>query len=399
MKSLPRRILPAATAAVLIAALVYALMPRPVEVDLSSVDRGPLEVVVREDGKTRIKDRYVVASPLAGKLERIHLRSGDVVVADKALIAVIEPSDPDLLDPRARAQAEAKVHAAKAQKSQVETQLQRARVNHDFAKVDLDRVGGGFAAKTLSHQELDVAEQKEQSAGIALREAEFAVQVADFEQEQASAVLLRAGSDVGDKEWRHEIFSPINGKVLRVFQESATVVSPGTKLVELGEPSDLEIEADVLSTYGVQILPGARVSIEHWGGVQPLHGRVRLVEPSGFTKVSSLGVEEQRVNVIIDFTDKPATRATLGDAFRVEARIVIWENPNVLRVHAGALFRTDKEWTVFVMENGRAEQRKVSIGQSNEDFAEVLGGLQEGESVIIFPTDRVRAGVKVKSRP
>lgn len=398
MKIPPRRFLPITIALFMVAALVFALMPRAVEVDVSSVGRGPLEVMVHEDGKTRIKDRYVLASPLAGKLERIHLRSGDVVTADKTLIAVIVPSDPDLLDPRARAQAEAKVHAAKAQKNQVEAQLQRARVNYDYAKVDFDRVSGGYAAKTLSHQELDVSEQKELSSGIALHEAEFAVQVADFELEQMRAVLLRASSDIGDKEWRHEIFSPISGKVLRVFQESATVLTSGTKLVELGDPSDLEIEADVLSTYGVQILPGARVSIEHWGGAQPLRGRVRLVEPSGFTKVSSLGVEEQRVNVIIDFTDKPAVRSTLGDAFRVEARIVLWENPNVLRIHAGALFRSNEQWTVYVIENGRAVWRNVTIGQSNEDIAEVLGGLHEGERVIIYPTDRVQAGTRVKPR-
>jgi HlyD family secretion protein len=398
MKTRSRRILPIVGAAVVAAALVYAFLPRPVEVDVASVDRGPLEVTVLEDGKTRIKDRYVVASPLAGKLERIRLRSGDAVTADKDLIAVIVPSDPDLLDPRARAQAEAKVHAAEALKNQVEAQLQRARVNHEYAKVNLERANSGFAAKTISHQELDDAEQKELSAGNALREAEFAVQVTAFELEQARAVLLRAGSDTGAKEWRHEIQSPITGKVLRVFQESSTIVTPGTKLIELGDPSDLEIEADVLSTDGVQIEPGARVSIEHWGGPQSLRGRVRLVEPSGFTKVSALGVEEQRVNVIIDFADKPADRATLGDAFRVEARIVIWENPNVLRVPAGALFRSDGKWAVFVIDNNRAVLRLLSIGRSNDDYAEVLEGLRESDRVVIYPTDRVQDGVKVKPR-
>jgi HlyD family secretion protein len=390
--------MPIIGATAVVAALVYAFMPRPVEVDVASVDRGPLEVTVREDGKTRIKDRYVVASPLAGKLERIRLRSGDSVTADKDLIAVIVPSDPDLLDPRARAQAEAKVHAAEALKSQVEAQLQRARVNHDYAKVNLERANAGFAAKTISHQELDDAEQKELAAGNALREAEFAVQVAAFELEQARAVLLRAGSDTGAEEWRHEIQSPITGKVLRVLQESATIVTPGTKLIELGDPSDLEIEADVLSTDGVQIEPGARVSIEHWGGPQPLRGRVRLVEPSGFTKVSALGVEEQRVNVIIDFADKSADRATLGDAFRVEARIVIWENPDVLRVPAGALFRSDGKWAVFVIDNNRAVLRLLSIGRSNDDHAEVLEGLRESDRVVIYPTDRVQSGVRVKPR-
>ena len=242
MKNPTRRILPAAGAALFAAVMVYAFMPRPVEVDVVSVDRGPLEVTVREDGKTRIKDRYVVAAPLAGKLERIRLRSGDAVKAEQDLIAVIVPSDPDLLDPRARAQAEAKVRAAEALKSQVEAQQQRARVNHDYAKVNLERVKMNYANRAASHQDVDDAEEKELTTSNALRAAEFAVQVAAFELDQARAVLLRAGSDVGAKEWRHEIHSPITGKVLRVLQESSTVVAPGAKLVEVGDPAHVEGE-------------------------------------------------------------------------------------------------------------------------------------------------------------
>ena len=398
MKNPTRRILPAAGAALFAAVMVYAFMPRPVEVDVVSVDRGPLEVTVREDGKTRIKDRYVVAAPLAGKLERIRLRSGDAVKAEQDLIAVIVPSDPDLLDPRARAQAEAKVRAAEALKSQVEAQQQRARVNHDYAKVNLERVKMNYANRAASHQDVDDAEEKELTTSNALRAAEFAVQVAAFELDQARAVLLRAGSDVGAKEWRHEIPSPITGKVLRVLQESSTVVAPGAKLVEVGDPADLEIEADVLSTDGVQIQPGARVFIEHWGGPHPLEGRVRLIEPSGFTKISALGVEEQRVNAIIDFSDQSGERPTLGDAFRVEVRIVIWENPNALRVPAGTLFRLAEKWAVFVIENSRASLRQVAIGRSNDEHAEVLEGLKEGDRVILYPTDRVQQDVKIRPR-
>lgn len=398
MKTRSRRILPVAGAALAVAALVYALMPRPVEVDVSRVDRGPLEVTVRDDGKTRIKDRYVVAAPLAGKLERIRLRSGDSVTADKDLIAAIVPTDPDLLDPRARAQAEAKVHAAEASKSQADAQLQRARVTQIYAKENLQRTNANYAVNAVSHQEVDDAELKELVADKLVREAEFSTQVASFELEQARAVLLRAGSDAEAKEWRHEIHSPITGKVLRVFQESSTIVTPGTKLIELGDPTDLEIEIDVLSTDGVLIKPGARVSIEHWGGERPLRGRVRLVEPSGFTKVSALGVEEQRVNAIIDFTDKPSDRATLGDAFRVEARIVIWDTPAALRVPAGALFRSGEKWAVFRVENDRAVLRTLGIGRSNDEHAEVLSGLEEGDRVIVYPTDRVQQRVKVKAR-
>lgn len=398
MKPRRHRILPFAGAGLVAAALIYAFMPRPVEVDVAVVDRGPMEVTVRENGKTRIKDRYVVAAPLAGKLERIRLRSGDPVAAQKDIVAVIVPSDPDLLDPRARAQAEAKVQAAEALKRQVEAQLQRARVNHEYAVTNLDRANKNLATGAASHQEVDDAEQRQLTAANALREAEFATQVAAFELEQARAVLLRADGSSAADDWRHEIRSPISGKVLRVFQESSTIVTPGAKLVELGDPTDLEIESDLLSTDGVQVQPGARVSIEHWGGGKPLHGRVRLVEPSGFTKVSALGVEEQRVNVIVDFLDKLPERAALGDAFRVEVRIVIWESSAALRVHAGALFRVDERWALFVIENGRAVLRRVEIGRSNDDYAEVLGGLSEGDRVVIYPTDRVQPGVRLTPR-
>jgi HlyD family secretion protein len=398
MKKRFRRFLPVIIPALLAVALIYALAPRPVEVDVAVVDRGQLEVTVREDGKTRIKDRYIVAAPLAGKLERIRLRSGNAVTADQSLLAVIVPSDPDLLDPRARAEAEAKVHAAEALKSQTEAQLQRARVDHDYAKENLKREIKNYAGQIISHKDLDDAELRELSTGNLLKAAEFAAQVAAFEVEQARAVLLRASGNGDAKEWRHEIVSPITGKVLRVFQESSTVVTPGAKLLELGDPTDLEVEVDVLSTDGVQIRPGARVSIEHWGGSQPLRGRVRLVEPSGFTKISALGVEEQRVNAIIDFADKPEAYATLGDAFRVEVRIVIWENASALRVPAAALFRSDEKWAVFAIENGRAVMRLVGIGRSNDEHAEVIQGLREADQVIVYPTDRVKPGVRVKPR-
>ncbi len=398
MKKRFHRFLPVVLLALMASALIYALAPRPVEVDVAVVDRGHLEVTVREDGKTRIKDRYIVAAPLAGKLERIRLRSGNAVTANQSLLAVIVPSDPDLLDPRARAQAEAKVHAAEALKSQTEAQLQRARADRDYAKENLQREIKNYAGQIISHKDLDDAELREVSTANLLKAAEFAAQVAAFELEQARAVLLRASGNGGASEWRHEIVSPITGKVLRVFQESSTIVTPGAKLLELGDPTDLEVEVDVLSTDGVQIQPGARVSIEHWGGSRPLQGRVRLVEPSGFTKISALGVEEQRVNAIIDFTDKPDAYASLGDAFRVEARIVVWESASVLRVPAAALFRSDEKWSVFVIQNGRAVMRAVDIGRSNDEHAEVLSGLQEADQVIIYPTDRVHPGVRVKQR-
>lgn len=400
MKQVRYRILPVLVGLLLIGALVYAFLPQPQDVSVERIKRGPIAVMVREDGKTRIKERYVVSAPLAGKLERSPWHAGDLVTEDKDVLAVIAPSDPDLLDPRARAQAEAKVRAAEALKSQTEAQLQRAKVNQEFAKTTFDRLSKLFAQNGISQQDVDDAEQKALSTNNALKEAEFAAQVAEFELEQARAVLTRAGSgDPGAaKDWRYEIKAPISGRVLKVMQESATVVSPGTKLIEIGNPHDLEIEVDVLSTDAVRIKAGARVQIDHWGGPNLLEGRVRTIEPAAFTKVSALGVEEQRVNVIVDFTSPPEERTALGDGFRVETGIVTWESPDALLVPVSALFRHEDTWAVFVMDHGIATLRPVRTGQSNDLAAEVLEGLQPGEAVIIYPGDKISDGVKVRVR-
>lgn len=399
MKKSAHRILPWLIGAVVIGAIGYSFRPRPIAADVASIGQGPLEITVREDGKTRLRERYIVSAPLAGKLERIQWRAGDPISEAKDVLAVIVPSDPELLDPRARAQAEAKVRAAEALKSQADAQLQRAKVAHDYAKTDLERIRKLYQSNVTSHQEFDNAEERELTAANSLRAAEFGSQVAAFELEQAKAVLLRAAGNSGEtQDWRHEIRSPISGRVLRVFQESSAVISAGTKLLELGNPADLEIETDVLSTDAVRIKPGARVIIEHWGGDQPLEGRVRTVEPSAFTKISALGVEEQRVNVIIDFAGKPEEHASLGDGFRVETRIVVWESPAVLRVPASALFKHDQRWAVFAVENSRARLRAIEIGRGNDEHVEVISGLRDGEQVVVYPSDRVEDGVSIAPR-
>lgn len=399
MKKSAHRILPWLIGAVVIGAIGYSFRPRPVAVDVASIGQGPLEITVREDGKTRLRERYIVSAPLAGKLERIQWHAGDPISEAEDILAAIVPSDPELLDPRARAQAEAKVRAAEALKSQADAQLQRAKVAHDYAKTDLERIRKLYQSNVTSHQEFDNAEERELTAANSLRAAEFGSQVAAFELEQAKAVLLRAAGNSGEtQDWRHEIRSPISGRVLRVFQESSAVISAGTKLLELGNPADLEIETDVLSTDAVRIKPGARVIVEHWGGDQPLEGRVRTVEPSAFTKISALGVEEQRVNVIIDFAGKPEEHASLGDGFRVETRIVVWESPAVLRVPASALFKHEQRWAVFAVENSRARLRAIEIGRGNDEHVEVISGLRNGEQVVVYPSDRVEDGVSIAPR-
>jgi HlyD family secretion protein len=380
-----------------VAALVYGFWPEPVLVEVATVARGPIRVTVDDDGKTRVKERYVISTPLAGHLQRIEWRAGDAVEAGKTLLAVVEPGDPTLLDVRARAEAEARLRTAEASLMMSEAQREQAREAHALARHTLDRAQELATKRTIAAGELDAAEHTEQIARNALRAAEFSVAVAGFEIEQARAALVHAqsSSSGGERPERFEIRSPVSGRVLKMIRESAGPVAAGTELLELGNPAELEIEVDVLSADAVRVKPGAEVIVERWGGEEPLAARVRLVEPAGFLKVSALGVEEQRVNVIADIVDPVERRATLGDGYRIEARIVVGEAADVLRVRSGALFRRGDEWSVFRIANGRAEQRTVRVGLNNGIEAEILEGLEVGDQVVLHPGDRVLPGVRV----
>lgn len=384
----------------MIALVVFAFFPEPVLVDLATVSRGALQVYVEEDGKTRIKERYEVASPLAGRLMRIELKPGDSVKAGKSLVALIEPSDPALLDARALAETEARVKASEAKLKQASPNLERAKVAAEFAETEFGRIRKLRDDNVATDADVEEKELVYRTRAQEFSSARFAEEIARFELEMTRAALLRTkpGSEKGAENSHFEIHSPINGRVLRVFQKSATVVSSGTELLELGDPADLEVEIDVLSFDAVKIQAGNPVSLEHWGGEEPLRGIVRLVEPSAFTKVSALGVEEQRVNVIIDFVDPYEQRESLGDAFRVEARIVVWEEADVLKIPTSALFREGEAWAVFCLRNGQAALQLVQIGQRNGLEAEVLDGLKEGDRVIIHPSDRISPGASVSSR-
>lgn len=380
--------------------LVYAFLPKPVPVDLAVVQRGLLRVTVDEDGKTRIKERFIISAPLTGQLLRIEHKPGAAIKAGESLLAVIEPSDPALLDIRAKAEAEARVKSAEAHKLSAGAKAEATRAAHSMAKQNLERARKLRGTPSISSEEYDQLEHRERMAQEESRAADFALQVAAFDMEQAKAAFLRTRpASPGDPPpGRFEIRSPVHGKVLRVFQESATIVAPGTKLLELGDPSDLEMEIDVLSSDAVKIHPGAKVILEHWGGEEPLMGRVRLIEPAAFLKISALGVEEQRVYVIVDFVDPPAKRLTLGDAYRVEARIVVWENEKALKLPAGALFRQGESWAVFLVQEGQAKLSKVKIGRTNGLETEILDGLKEKDQVILHPSDRVKDGVLIVAR-
>ena len=418
MKNVLSKILVFLLAAAVVASLVYAFLPEPVLVDLAVVERGTLRVTVDEDGKTRIREKYVLSAPLAGRLLRIEMDPGDEVGAATTLLATIEPRDPELLDARSIAQAEARVRAASSAYHRSATDWRQAVANQTDAERDLERTRELHRRNAATESELEDAELLLHIRGEDLRSAKHGQDISRFELQQAEAALVRsrpptetlgeqqsAGEGNGESQgnannggWNFPIVSPIDGRVLRVFQESAAVVTAGTPLLELGDPTDLEVEIDVLSSDAVKIEPGAEVLLEHWGGEETLAGRVRLVEPSAFTKISTLGVEEQRVNVIVDLVDPPEDRPTLGDAFRVEARIVIAQVTDAQKVPTSALFRVGDEWAVFRIASGRAERRIVTVGHQNGLEAEIVEGLQEGDPVIAHPSDKIIDGAQVQQR-
>lgn len=383
----------------IIALIVYAFLPKPVLVDVDRVSRGHLQETVHEDGRTRIIHRYVVAAPLAGNLRRIDLRPGDPVTAGETLLAAIDPAHPVLLDESSRLEAEARIDAAEAALRRTEAGEERARTAVEFARSNLRRMEQLAERNVVPAQELEQAQERLRLAEAELRQAQADRQVGRFEVEQARAALLRLQPNREAITERHlEIRPPVDGVVLRVFQESAQPVATGQPLLELGNPAELEIEIDVLSPDAIRIRPGAAVFLEHWGGEEPLRARVRKVEPAAFTKVSALGVEEQRVWVIADLLDSFEARPALGDGFRVEARIVTWEADDVLRVPSGALFRADGQWAIFAVENGRARLHQVETGRTSGQQTQILRGLEENQAIILHPGDRIRDGVRVQER-
>jgi len=381
-----RRLLPYLGAVLLIAFIVAGLWPKPVPVETAPATVGQLRATVNEEGKTRIRQRYTVCAPVAGQLRRIPFKAGAEVKADETLIAIIDPLSPALLDARTRSTAEAKRDTAAAN-------LEKYRATHEFAASELQRFDKLFAEKTVPIQELEATRMREASTAKEFAAAESALRQAEAEL----ASTWPAGStSAGPSDPPREVKTPASGRVLKVFEENARVVAAGTPLVEIGDPADLEVVVEVLSRDGAGIAPGTRVEFEQWGGGEPLLGRVRLVEPAAFTKVSALGVEEQRVNVVADLLTTAEKRRGVGDNFRVEAKIVVWEAADALKVPAGALFRRGEQWAAFVLVNGRAQLRSVKVGRSSGTETQVLEGLKAGELVILYPGSRVQEGQRVQ---
>jgi HlyD family secretion protein len=378
--------------------LGIALWPSAALVEMARAERGALVVTVDEEGETRVRERFRIAAPLTGRLLRIVLEPGDAVVKGETVLARFVPGDPRPLDVRSRAEAEAAVRAARASLGGARAEHRRSEADLVFAKAQLERSRRLAAEGIVAVEELEQLQSTAQALEEAFRASQFAASSAEYELERTRAVLVEAGVKDRAAPAALEIVSPIDGVVLKRLRWSEAAVQEGEVLLELGDPEDLEIVSDMLSVDAVQIRPGARVRIEQWGGEHALNGRVRRVEPAGFTKISALGVEEQRVNVIAALDDPVSAWKRLGDGYRVEVRVVVWEGGDVLKVPTSCLFRYEGGWAVFAVESGKARLRGLELGRRNGVEAHVVSGLEEGAEVIVHPSDNLADGTPVRPR-
>lgn len=393
-----RTVIGMSAAVVVGAALLWtALRPRPVSVEVETVKQGPLRVTVDEDGRVRVRERYLLSSPLSGTLLRPSVRAGDPCSPGTTLARIV-PVAPPLLDARTRREVEARARAGDDAAQRAEAALALARNELEQAERNLVRARQLGAAGSISQEAMERVQTDRAARVRDVEVAERGRDVARHERDASRAALLRTQDRRGQPEDAWVVSCPIQGVVLRVLQESEAVVQPGTALFELGDLGAMEAVGDVLTTEAVPIRPGAEVVIDRWGGEGTLQARVRRVEPSAFTKVSALGVEEQRVNVVADLVDPPEKRRGLGDGFRVELHVVTADVPRALLVPLGALFRQGEQWSVFRVEEGRAALRPVTIGLRNARVAEVKSGLAEGETVVLYPGEALENGTRVAPR-
>ncbi|MBI5632630.1 MAG: efflux RND transporter periplasmic adaptor subunit [Nitrospirae bacterium] len=393
-----RRILIITVTVSVIAALVYGFIPKPVRVDMTQVKKGPMRVTIDEEGKTRVKDRFVVSAPVAGFLRRIELEVGDAIKKEQVL-AALEPLRSSVLDPRSRAEALAAVSAAQAALNAVREEERSAEAAADYAKKNIERQKKLFESGYVAKDTLDQADADAKGTEAGRLSAEARVQAARADLERARSLLGHSAAEgIADRERIVLIKAPAAGGVLKIHHESEGVIAGGEPIIDIGDPGMIEVKAEVLSADAVKIKIGAAVLFERWGGSEPLSGVARIIEPAAFTKISSLGVEEQRVLVIADITSVPEDWKRLGDGYRVEASFVIWEGKDVLQVPSTALFRKGEGWAVFVVDRNRARLKEVKVGHRNGLVTEIVSGLTENELVITHPDDAVRDGVRVRLR-
>jgi HlyD family secretion protein len=387
-------------AALLVFGLYYTFREQAYFVDVASVEVGSLQVSIAEEGETRVRDIFELSSPLMGRVLRLEVEAGDEVIAAETVVAKIEPNDPAFLDIRSEEEARAGVKASEALLMLAKAQLSEAESELEFAFSEMERTQRLVDRRLVSLRDLDQTKKNYKTKSASVETALASIKARESELAQAKARLVTPINIQGSSEKCKclSLFSPTTGKILRVLHESEGIIEPGDVLVEIGNVSDLEIVVDFLSIDAVRIEPGQRVIIDHWGGDFFLNGIVQKVEPFGYTKVSSLGIEEQRVDVIINLVDSSDQWASLGHGYQVEARVILWQEENILKLPITSLFRKDLDWSVFVVEDGRAILKKIQLGKKNAFEAQVLSGLEEGELVILHPSNQVKNGVLVDKR-
>lgn len=396
--ALRRKLFIALIIAAVIGATVYGFFPKAAEVDLAFVTRGPLQVTVEEEGRTRLKERFVITAPTAGYTERIWAKVGDPVVRGQT-VAVLEPLRSAALDARSRAEAQASVTAANASLNAAIEREKAAAADADYLEKRLARLKNLYDKGSIAKDQYDQIAAEARKAVAIAHAARASVDVARSELKRTEALLQNFS--MGQRTAASQkvyVPTPVSGSIFRIYHESEGAVNAGEPLLDIGNAKDLEVRVEVLSADAVKIKQGTAVFFKRWGGEETLTGVVRIVEPAGFTKVSSLGVEEQRVLVIADITSPAQMWRALGDAYRLEAHFVIWEGKDILQIPASALFRFGENWAVFVESNGKARRRLIKPGQRNGLTAEIISGLKEKEKVIVHPDDKISDGTRVKLR-
>lgn len=391
-----------------LAGVTAFVWPRPIPVDLVTATEGPFVVTIDEEARTRVRHVYTVSAPVAGRVLRIShpssekggsIHVGDAVVANDTVLAIMQPVAPSFLDARSRAELKAALSAADAGIKLAEAEVARSRVVHDLSKSELERVTALAQREVASAKTLEKARADVDANHAALASVQAQLDVRRSERASIAARLIEPSQGIAGElaDCCVKVRAPISGRVLRIIQESETVVQAGTPLIEVGDPVDLEIAAELLSSDAVRVPEGAMVRVDGWGGTA-LDGRVTRVDPAGFLKVSALGIEEQRVKTIIDLTSPKDAWVRLGHDFRVNVHIEVWRGDRILTLPSGALFRSGESWSVYAFLNGRAKLTKVSIGQRNARHTQILAGLVAGDRVVLHPSDRIRDGVRVTDR-
>jgi HlyD family secretion protein len=385
---------------VIVAGVTWVAWPNPIPVDLATAAKASMQVTVDDEGKARVRHVYIVSAPIAGKVLRISgpRHVGDAVTADETVVAVMQPTVPSFHDARTHEELKAALSAADAGVSLAEAEVRRIEAALTFARSELDRAVTLARSDNISRKALDKAKLDVETGEAGLASGKAQLEVRRSERASVAARLAEPTGESGTTPTCCiQLRAPVSGRILKINQESEGVVPAGAPLVEIGDPRDLEVAADLLSTDAVRIPDGAPVRIDGWGGA-PVQGRVTRVDPAGFLKVSALGIEEQRVRTVIDFSEPAENWSRLGHDYRVIVHVTVWSNKNALTVPVAALFRRGEDWAVFVVRDGRARVTPLKLGQRNNRMAEVLSGLAEGDRVVLHPSDRTTDGVAVAER-